>query len=601
MTLIKKENKSKRSWRDKDPALHSAAGSVNFILILAVVILFGIFLRIYLLADQILIDDEWQGMNYAAGCNSLFYLLIHFAMPGATCIPQNVYNYVLLNTTGWSEILLRLPSIICGILSMVIFPWLIRKVFSRRTTVIFTFLLAISPFLVFYSRVARPYSMVTFLGFVSIWALYLWATNGEKKYAVLYAVTGILAIYFHLFAVIGVLVPLGFAFLFKLMEVSKDSKKKVVHVKPSPTTMIIVGTVVILLPAVLVVPGLITSDFPMVIAKDRVTIKSLIGFARMLSGTAEPVWTVFFYGLLIFGLAVLVKRTRLLGWIFIVTTISYFGVIYLSNPASIHAPIVISRYVVLLFPLSFVAAALGMDTILEDIKTIKLVGKIRYSTFVLNIAGAGFLVMLFTAGPLIRIYSPPNNFTNHSAFQESYEPLNWQQSYTADIEDQYFTVQEKDMPSFYQQLAKEPTTTIIEYPMSYVNQFNLYYYYQHFHKKEILIGYFARVDLSRRNYIIWVDESLSIVNNVSRFRFRNMVNVENIEAIKRSEAKYIILHKNLLPGEWMPHNFAYPHQDYSGIVSLLAGNYVKVFGEPVFQDKNIIVFKIIPAKQTQAN
>jgi hypothetical protein len=243
-----------------------------------------------------------------------------------------------------------------------------------------------------------------------------------------------------------------------------------------------------------------------------------------------------------------------------------------------------------LFPPAFVAAALGIDTILQGLESVRPVNKSPFGVPALNIITAGSLIMFFTAGPLLRTYSPPNNFTNHSAFQESYKPLNWEQSYTADIKNQYFTVQKKDMPAFYDQLTKSSADTIIEFPMSFVNQFNLYYYYQHFHKKRVITGYFARLDLSQNRCVIWVDEALSIRGNVTRYRFRNMVNMEDIEAIKRSGAQYIILHKKLLPGEWTPHNFAYPPQNYTSLVNFLSESYTRYFGQPVFIDKNIIVF-----------
>lgn len=312
MTLIKKENKVRESLWCKDPALHSVTDSTGFILILTLVILFGVLLRAYLLAGQILIDDEWQGLYYVAMVNSLSDLLTHFSLIGATCIPQNVYDYILLKTTGWSEILIRLPSVASGIAALAIFPVLVRRLFSRRITVIFTFLLGISPFLVFYSRVARPYSTVALFGFISIWALYQWITKGSKKYGIYYVISGILAIYFHLFAVIGVLVPLGYAFAAKLLEVTKSNKKKNPQATPKSTSMIIAGAAIVVISAILAVPGMVISRFSTLLAKDNITLKSLMGFASILSGTASPILMILFYALLIFGLIKLVRSTPLL-------------------------------------------------------------------------------------------------------------------------------------------------------------------------------------------------------------------------------------------------------------------------------------------------
>ncbi|HWC60593.1 MAG TPA: glycosyltransferase family 39 protein, partial [Verrucomicrobiae bacterium] len=126
-----------------------------FIAILAVALLLGIFLRSYLLSDQVLIDDEWHGFFYAIG-KSPFFLLTHFSVPGATCIPLNFYTWLLGHTVGWSETLLRLPSLICGVLCVLLCPLLAQKIIGTQRAAWLALLLAISPLLIFYSRICRP-------------------------------------------------------------------------------------------------------------------------------------------------------------------------------------------------------------------------------------------------------------------------------------------------------------------------------------------------------------------------------------------------------------------------------------------------------------
>src|SRR5690348_6042248 len=87
----------------------------------------GFFLRWYLLRDQVLLDDEWHGLFYVIG-RSPMWLLTHFSVPGATCIPLNVYTWAVGATFGWSEMALRLPSLVCGILCVVVCPLLARDV-----------------------------------------------------------------------------------------------------------------------------------------------------------------------------------------------------------------------------------------------------------------------------------------------------------------------------------------------------------------------------------------------------------------------------------------------------------------------------------------
>src|SRR5476649_2234023 len=157
---------------------------------LAMAFLAGFFLRLYLLADQVFIDDEWHGLYYVIG-KSPAWLLTHFSIPGATCIPLNVYTWVLGATTGWSDLLLRLPSLICGMLCVLVCPLLARKLIGTQRAVWLGFLLAVSPLLVFYSRICRPYSAVALLAFAALLFAARWMQFGGARSAVGFVVTGV--------------------------------------------------------------------------------------------------------------------------------------------------------------------------------------------------------------------------------------------------------------------------------------------------------------------------------------------------------------------------------------------------------------------------
>jgi hypothetical protein len=120
----------------------------SFVPALALAFLVGLFLRLYLLSDQVLIDDEWHGLYYVIG-KSPWWLLTHFSIPGATCIPLNFYDWLLGATVGWSELMLRLPSLVCGLSCVLICPLLARKLIGASAAILLAFLLAISPVLIF--------------------------------------------------------------------------------------------------------------------------------------------------------------------------------------------------------------------------------------------------------------------------------------------------------------------------------------------------------------------------------------------------------------------------------------------------------------------
>ncbi len=567
-----------------------------FFIILALVV--GAGLRLYMLSDQILVDDEWHGLKYVAN-NSFTYIFTHFIGATATCIPMNLYRLFLLKTVGWSELLLKAPSLIAGLLSLIIFPLLTRKILGKRAALTSAFLLAISPLLIFYSRDSRPYSTVVFLAFISILSLYLWATEGSRKYAVIYILTAVLAIYFHLFAMVAVIVPLAYTFVIKAAQKYGYLDNQRIQIAPNLSAFVLAAAIIVALLSAILVPPLMQNLVPVPARVDQIKIDSMIDFSHILSGTANKFVTASFLGLLAFGQMRLCREKPLFGGIFLSTAILYFVALIISRPESIHVPIVISRYVIPLFPLSFILVGFGMDGVIKYFQTTKLIGTHTYSVALTNIVIPAFLIALFFTGPLRWIYSYPNNFTNHPAFTESYQPPGWERPYNTYTEPALI-MKASDIPDFYRWLAEQPEKfKIIEYPMDIVGDFNFHYYYQHFHKKTVLVGYITNPDI--QGYGVpkgksmslvtpgrYVDKMLSGVPDTNKLKFRNMVDMMNISAVWKSGARYIILHK-YLSAEMVPSSFE--GQMYMP-VAYLNRLYRESLGSPIFENQDLVVFEI---------
>src|SRR5580698_2658584 len=189
-----------------NPSTRSDTNGRIFAAALSLAALTGTFLRCYLFKDQVFADDEWHGLYFAIGKPPL-WLLTHFSIPGATCIPLNFYTWAVGAVTGWSEISLRLPSLVFGILCVVVCPLIARPIIGTRQAAWLALLLAISPVLIFYSRIARPYSAVAFLGFICILSAARWARSGRRRWSWLFIGFGVLAVYFHLFAIVAAMAP----------------------------------------------------------------------------------------------------------------------------------------------------------------------------------------------------------------------------------------------------------------------------------------------------------------------------------------------------------------------------------------------------------
>jgi len=186
------------SWWNREPAFWWGLGFA---------LLAGFWLRWYLLKDLVFADDEWHGLYYVIG-KSPGWLLTHFSIPGATCIPLNFYTWLLGEYHGWSELSLRLPSLVCGILVVAVGPLLARKFIGPARAMLLMALLAISPLLIFYSRICRPYSAVAFFGFAALLLAAHWMRSGSRRTAALFVAAGVLAVYFHLFAAVTVAAPM---------------------------------------------------------------------------------------------------------------------------------------------------------------------------------------------------------------------------------------------------------------------------------------------------------------------------------------------------------------------------------------------------------
>jgi predicted membrane-bound mannosyltransferase len=183
----------------------------KYFLILGCAFVIGAGLRLYMLSSQILLDDEWHSICAVIG-RTFLYVLTHFNLADNSNVFFNLYNLFLYRTVGWSEFTIRLPAIIPGLLSLVILPLLLRRFFNNRVSLLFAFLIAVSPFLIFYSRFSRAYSLVTLLCFSSLLLSCQWLMTGKKIFAAGFIITGVFAVYLHLYSIVTVFIPFAAAF-----------------------------------------------------------------------------------------------------------------------------------------------------------------------------------------------------------------------------------------------------------------------------------------------------------------------------------------------------------------------------------------------------
>jgi hypothetical protein len=566
--------------------------NVLFFLALASAVIAGFFLRVYLLKDQVFADDEWHGFYYAIG-KSPFWLLTHFSIPGATCIPLNFYTWLLGATAGWSEMLLRLPSLVCGILCLLVCPWLARDIIGPRRAAWLALFLAISPQLIFYSRIARPYSMVALFGFASIICAAHWARSGSRRFAVLFVITGVLAIYFHLFAVITVMAPalVSIACHLYARYVKKPATPWLV---PSWHHWIIAGLLIgatsVFLLSVPMIHSLQSTFFTIAFA-GQFRLHSLLGVVMFLAGSGEIFVMVLFMAAVIAGAVEQCRSNPWFGWTLVSLYPLHAIALLISHPDSSQAAVVLVRYSIPLVPASLLFAACGLQVALDMIAA-----RTKFRPSLQVLIAFACVTALALAGPLPQTYYTPNNFTSHGAFQHRYEPIDWTLSFSSDLTPPSFklntVIEAEEVSPFYPMLGKNPNgRPIVEYPMMIGDHCDPLYYYQHFHRRPVIVGY--TTDVSLRQGLAagniygntYIDQVLSLVRDPSRLHFRNMISMDDLSAMRARGVEYIVLHKRF---EAQLYAVAFPLP----ALPRLYKEYSEKIGAPAYEDAHIAVWHL---------
>lgn len=159
---------------------------------IAAIAIAGFVVRYHDIGSQVLLDDEWHSIGHVSAESLWTVCSTYFAQ--ATSIPVNIYARLLLDTWGWSELSLRLPSILATSATMLVLPLTAYRAFGRPGVAIaIALLFAASQFWVFYGESSRPYA--PFLLFVVLALHFLEKANRSGRTAdyVWFGVTGALA------------------------------------------------------------------------------------------------------------------------------------------------------------------------------------------------------------------------------------------------------------------------------------------------------------------------------------------------------------------------------------------------------------------------
>lgn len=180
----------------------------------AAIVLVGVFLRVWQIGGQFVLDDEMHAIR-ALSRHPASYILTHF-FNSDICIPQTIFLKIVSGLSPLTETSARLLSLAFGI-ALLFWPLLLRRQASAGALLILAAMTALHPLLVLYSRYERQYIVVVALATASLLCFHRLCETGRRRLIVLHALLAAMAMYFHLLAAPTVCAPLALAIASNLL------------------------------------------------------------------------------------------------------------------------------------------------------------------------------------------------------------------------------------------------------------------------------------------------------------------------------------------------------------------------------------------------
>lgn len=269
------------------------------------------------------------------------------------------------------EFWMRLPSVLFASMTIILVYYFTRKFIDERTALVASFLLAISPFHIYYSQEVKMYSLLILFSFISVASLALSLRNEDKKYFISYSIVTAAALYTHYFGIYLLIVEIGvISFLVILKYVRKTFIIRF--------CFSLAGIIIIYLPWV---PVMLKEHF-----------FNTSGFVS--TWIPKPGIETFFYTIKNFSVGFSSPRINYLSASIVYASLAFSGIIHfikekktagifivafvLSVPlglfiVSLNNPVYLDRYISFVLPFFLIIVSAGMMRFRSDVLVIILV------------------------------------------------------------------------------------------------------------------------------------------------------------------------------------------------------------------------------------
>lgn len=525
---------------------------------LTISIAVGIYIRLDQFSVQILIDDEWHAVHQLLNSSpsSIFSSFGH----ADYSIPLTLLYWFEAKLFGLSELLMRWPMLLFGLLTILVFPMYIYRQLVPSKAIVFSVLLSLSPLLTTYSRTARPYAITLFLVYFCIWVFYKYYLNIRNKtstrffYGFIYTTLASLAIWLHLIIVFFIIAPF-------VIEFTKLLFKQINNKKEKYLALLYLGIPTFLLMSLLVLPPLL-QDYQSLLIKSGSNLPdfdTLLGAMYLWLGTTSGMVVVIAYSLALIGFPNLIQNFYILKSIIIGFTLTLL-VIFVTQPAWIQHSLTFSRYLLPIIPLLLLSIANGIYIIY--IKIIKTISSPIFVYAINMIFISGFILLFINYSPLKESTKYPNTNNLHSMYSFEYRNnknkiLNY--------------MEERPISNFWSSLKEDSIYKIAVVPWFFESYDWDGPRWEKISKKIIVPGY--------TNNFCTENKKGEVPNN-KRFQFSNVSYPGNPSDIIKRGIKYIVYQKKDR-GEFG--NF---ETNLNNCDNML----FKVYGKPIFEDNLIKVY-----------
>lgn len=507
----------------------------------------GAVLRLWNLPGQILGGDEVHAIRAALNL-PLPKILVTYQQTD-NCIPLTAVYKLLM---GWgvpvTEMVLRMPVLLCGLAALLALPAAVSGGVGRvspGTVGVYRWLLALSPALVFYSRIARSYMPMVLLSFGAVMAFEAWWRTRSWRSGGTYVLLGALAVWFHLGAGPIVAAPFLFAAgdaLVRRQDLSRDLRD-----------LVLLGLSLTAAFALFLVPA--RDSLLGVIAGKSVEqlvpwSEVLPGVLRLQAGTASGWLAAGFWLAALAGLVLMIRKERRLALFTVAVVAGHIAGLLILSPVGMASPVILGRYLLPVLPFVLLWASAAFSGLRA--------GR--------GIVAGLFILALAALGPFADSFVRRTSFLHHNDFVGFYRP--------------YRTAPAEEIPAFYRRLKGE---TVLEFPWIYVWESNrTFYVYQQIHGGRVVVSTPQRILLQ------------------PPLALRNVVAPE-LRAFCLSGARYAIVHRNvareedrIAPGGRISEfEVAQPlRRLLRESAASLARRLKRDWGEPVYADKLLWVWDL---------